>query len=105
MSQQLAAPARRNLRIGRRLRLPAPTNITPKPIPTWVEWLSCLTGLLGSALLALKGEYAGWGFVAYLVSNVGWIVYGTATRTWSIVLMQLGFTATSLIGIKNYLFA
>lgn len=107
MSQQLlAGPARRSLSVGKRPRLPAPTEITPptvKPIPKWVEWLSCFTGLLGSAVLALKGEYAGWGFVAYLVSNLGWIAYGVATRTWAIVLMQLGFTVTSVIGIKNYL--
>lgn len=67
------------------------------------EWFGSLAGLTGATLVALKSDYAGYGFVAFLASNVGWISYSMRTRTWSLFLMQLGFTATSLIGIKNWL--
>lgn len=67
------------------------------------EWSGSLSGLAGAALLAAKTPIAGYGFVAFLASNVGWICYGIRTRTWSLVVMQVGFTATSLLGIKNWL--
>lgn len=38
-----------------------------------IEWTAALFGMLGAVLLALKGQRAGWGFVAYLASNAGWI--------------------------------
>lgn len=67
------------------------------------QWIASISGLAGSALLASKGEFAGFGFVAFLASNVGWLAYGLRTRTWSLVVMQAGFTVTSIIGIKNWL--
>lgn len=79
-----------------------PTVLEQVALPKWVEWVACATGLLGSALLALHNAYSGFGFLAFLVSNVGWIAFGIYSRTWSMVLMQLGFTATSVLGLYNY---
>lgn len=68
-----------------------------------LEWAGCLTGLCGAALLALNNRYSGWGFVLFLVSNIAWIVFGLSTHATGMVVMQIGFTATSLIGVWKWL--
>ncbi|MGZ8151598.1 MAG: hypothetical protein ACXW1W_00410 [Methylococcaceae bacterium] len=68
-----------------------------------IGWFGSLTGLLGSLLLALNNELSGWGFVVFLVSNAAWLFYGVQTKTWSMVAMQIGFTATSLLGIWRWM--
>lgn len=70
-----------------------------------LEWTGCLTGLCGAALLALKNRYSGWGFALFLVSNVAWIAYGIATHANGLIVMQIGFTITSALGIWNWLIA
>lgn len=67
------------------------------------EWCGSLTGLAGAGLLALNNNISGYGFGLFLLSNVAWITFGIRTRTWSLVVMQVGFTATSLVGINNWL--
>lgn len=67
-----------------------------------LEWLGCLTGLSGALLLALNSRYSGYGFVAFLVSNVCWIGYGALSGSWGMVVMQLGFTATSVLGLYRW---
>ncbi len=67
------------------------------------EWIGCMTGLCGATLLALNNRYSGWGFVLFLISNVGWIIYGLLTHATGMVVMQLGFTLTSLIGVWKWL--
>jgi hypothetical protein len=69
-----------------------------------IGWLGSITGLLGSLLLALNTSFSGWGFVAFLLSNAAWMTHGIRTKTWSMVVMQLGFTATSLLGVWLWLF-
>ena len=68
-----------------------------------LEWSGCCFGLLGSALLALNNRYSGYGFPVFLVSNGFWIVFGFLTGAMGMVVMQIGFTATSLIGAWNWL--
>ena len=68
-------------------------------------WSACFMGLAGSALLAWPGPYSGLGFVAYLLSNAGWLTHGWRTRNWPMVVMQLGYTATSVTGIYKWLIA
>lgn len=67
------------------------------------EFGGCVTGLLGSFLLAQHNTISGWGFVAYLGSNFFWLIFGfLAKRQW-MILMQLGFTVTSVLGISRWL--
>jgi hypothetical protein len=40
-----------------------------------VEWLGCITGVIGSALLAANTAQSRWGFVWYLASNACWLVF------------------------------
>jgi len=54
-------------------------------------------------LLALNiPAISGYGFVAFLASNVLWLWFGIQTRTWGLVAMQVGFTATSLLGLYRW---
>ena len=72
----------------------------------WVnalEWAGCVVGLLGACLVAMNNRLSGWGFVAFLVSNVLWIAFGVATGATGLVVMQAGFTATSLLGVYRWL--
>lgn len=71
--------------------------------PTATEWAGCCSGLVGAAVLALNASFSGWGFVLFLLSNMFWIAYGYMTGTKSLVLMQIGFTLTSMMGIWNWI--
>ena len=66
-------------------------------------WVGSILGLIGAALLALNFEYSGYGWFAFLASNVAWIAYGLRTKTRSLLTMQLGFTLTSIIGLYRWL--
>lgn len=70
-----------------------------------LEWSGSLTGLVGAALLATHSVWSGWGFASFLISNVFWFAFGVRTRTWGLLVMQVGFTATSLMGIYQWLLA
>lgn len=69
----------------------------------FLEWTGSLVGLLGAAMLASGGVNAGRGFVAFLVSNFCWIGFGLLQGATGLVVMQVGFTLTSLVGIRNWL--
>lgn len=66
-------------------------------------WAGAITGVFGAGILALNTAWSGWGFVAFLCSNIFWIVHGLATRTFSLVFMQAAFTATSVLGVYRWL--
>lgn len=69
-----------------------------------VGWIGSALGLAGSLVLALNAPYSGYGFLAYLGSNCAWMYHGVKTRTWALVVMQVGFTATSFLGLRNWVF-
>lgn len=68
-----------------------------------LEWTGCFTGLGGSALLATNSRYSAWGWVLFILSNAAWIAYGLLKGANGLVAQQIGFTATSLIGIWKWL--
>ena len=67
-----------------------------------LEVVGCVTGLAGSALLALRTRHSGYGFVAFLVSNLAWMGYGVQTNAWGLVVMQAGFTVTTVLGLWRW---
>lgn len=69
----------------------------------WIELISAAFGVLGTVLLALKGPRAGWGFVAYLVSNAGWIAFAWKHAHWGLLAQQIAFTASSGLGAYIWL--
>lgn len=67
-----------------------------------VSWAGCVFGLLGSYLLSNNNRASGWGFAAYLVSNLGWLAFAVVTGNVPMVVMQLGFMWTSLRGLVRW---
>jgi len=65
---------------------------------TAIETAGAAFGVWGTVLLALKGPRAGWGFVAYLLSNACWIAFAWVHTHWGLLAQQLAFTATSALG-------
>lgn len=68
-----------------------------------IEILSAGLGLLGASLLATKSRYAGLAFVAWFVSNLGWLIFGARNAHWFFFVQQIGFTITSMLGIWTWL--
>jgi hypothetical protein len=69
----------------------------------WVGLISMSCALIGSLVLALKGKYAGWGWVLFAASNAGWIVFAYGYEHWFFLVQQIGFSVTSALGIWTYL--
>ena len=70
-----------------------------------IELISALMGMIGALLLATRSRFAGWAFVLWLISNVGWIIFGASNQHWFFIVQQLVFTVTSVIGIYRWLIA
>lgn len=60
-------------------------------------------GVTGAILLALNNSLSGYGFVAFLFSNMLWIAFGACRKAYGLIVMQMVFTVTSLIGIFRWL--
>ena len=67
-----------------------------------VEWSGAGFGLLGAYLLAMNNDASKYGFVLYAMSNGCWLYYAVRTQTWSLFVMQVGFSVTSIIGIHQW---
>ncbi len=68
-----------------------------------VEWTGTLTGLLGALLLSLNTELSGYGFIFFLLSNIAWICFALRTRSYGLLTQQIGFSATSILGVVRWL--
>jgi hypothetical protein len=66
---------------------------------TILEWSFTFVSLVGAALLATYGKYASWGWVAFLAANLITIAFAVANNFYGMLLQQVVFTATSLLGI------
>jgi hypothetical protein len=67
------------------------------------ETIGALFGIASTALLALRGRHAGWGFVAYLASNSAWLSFACAHAHWGLFAQQIAFTASNFLGIWVWL--
>jgi hypothetical protein len=71
--------------------------------PTLIfEWLGCITGVIGSALLASNTTMSRWGFCWYLASNACWVAFAVSTAAWGLLTMQIVFTAVSIFGVFRW---
>ncbi len=68
-----------------------------------LQWLGAALGLLGAALLAANVRHSPWGWVFFLASNVAWITFGLRAGVPGMVVMQVGFTLTSLLGVWRWI--
>ena len=71
-------------------------------VKNYLEWSGCALGLAGSLLLALHIPMSGLGFALFLTSNLCWAAYAIKQRAYGLLTMQAGYTATSLLGIYNW---
>lgn len=65
----------------------------------FIEISAFIFGLLGTLMLAFPTRWSAWGFVAYLASNFGWLVYSWEHALWLLFAQQVAFTLSSLLGI------
>jgi hypothetical protein len=72
-------------------------------VKNFAEWAGCLFGLLGAGILAMHAEYSGTGWIFFSLSNFFMIAYGFLSKARGLVVMQIGFTVTSSIGVLNWL--
>ena len=68
-----------------------------------IEWVGCGAGLIGALLLALNTKISGLGFIFFLLSNLCWIAFALKANSKGLLVTQVGFTATSLIGLIRWL--
>lgn len=68
-----------------------------------MQWIGCVTGICGSALLALNNRFSGWGFVLFLISNIFWIAFSLITSTNGLLTMQIFYMVTSIVGVIRWL--
>jgi hypothetical protein len=68
-----------------------------------IEVIAAMFVLTGTLLLATKGRWAGWGFVAFLGSNASWLVFASQHNHQYMFIQQVGFTISSLLGIWVWL--
>jgi len=59
-------------------------------------------GIAGAALIA-AALHPGLGFVAFLVSNVGWLAFSAWHGHWGLFAQQLVYLATSVLGVWTWL--
>jgi len=67
-----------------------------------LEWSGAILGLIGAGMLAINHRVSRFGWLFYLVSNVCWVAFGIATHAFGLVVMQVGFTVTTLVGIYRW---
>ncbi len=65
----------------------------------FLEWAGSLLGLLGALLLATHTRVSRYGWLAFLVANFAMIGFAFGIGRYGLLVQQLGFTATSLLGI------
>ena len=66
---------------------------------TFYEWSGCCLGLVGALLLATNTRVSRYGWLAFLGSNIALILLSLAIERNGLLLQQMGFTATSLLGL------
>ena len=64
-----------------------------------LEWAGCAAGLLGAFLLATNTKVSRYGWVAFAVANVAMIGMALANGLHGLLVQQLGFSATSALGL------
>lgn len=68
-----------------------------------LEILGSVLGCIGALLLATNSRWSGWGFVAFLASNVAWILFSEQAGHHWFLVQQAVFTFTSLLGVWRWL--
>lgn len=65
----------------------------------FLEWAGSITGLIGAFLLATNTRVSKYGWLAFLAANFAMIGFAIGIERYGLLLQQLGFLATSVLGI------
>lgn len=79
--------------------------MSPSRTDAALECVAAVAGLSGAFLLASATPMAAWGWLAFLASNGAWIAFAVRRRLRWLLLQQIGFTGTSILGIYNWMIA
>jgi len=80
----------------------AESLVGPASFPTFcLSFIAAAFGISGALLLAMPAM-PGWGFGAFVVSNLAWLVVSALKRQWPMHVQQWIFLACSLIGLWNW---
>lgn len=63
------------------------------------EWSGSILGLLGALLLASHTRVSRYGWVAFFLANVAMIAFAYGLDRRGLLLQQVGFMGTSLLGL------
>ena len=66
-----------------------------------LEWGGCALGILGAALLASNTSVSKFGWIAFLVANFAFIGFARGIRVNGLLLQQIAFMATSVLGLAR----
>lgn len=69
------------------------------------EAIAALFGVAGSYALACRRPWARYGWCAYLVSNMAWIVFAVAGNHWWLLVQSVAFLGSSILGCRNYVWS
>ncbi len=67
------------------------------------QWMGSALGIAGALLLAMNTEWSTYGWISFLLSNVAWILFAYRKQLWSMLVMQLCFSCTSVLGIYQWI--
>lgn len=67
------------------------------------QWIGSALGIAGALLLAMNIQWSAYGWISFLLSNFAWILFAYRKQLWSMVVMQLVFTGTSVLGIYQWI--
>ena len=64
-----------------------------------LEWSGAIAGLLGAFLLATHTKVSRYGWLAFFVANLCLIGFALMIERYGLLLQQLGFCFTSVLGL------
>ena len=69
------------------------------PLADILEWTGCALSLTGAFLLSTHTKRSSYGWIFFLSANLVFIGFALNIERYGLLVQQLGFTATSLLGI------
>ncbi|WP_422099129.1 hypothetical protein [Variovorax sp.] len=67
-----------------------------------LQYLGALFGVAAAVLLGVPGVHPLWGFAAFFVANVAWLVYGLLLRLRGLVVQHVLLLVLALVGLWNW---
>jgi nicotinamide riboside transporter PnuC len=69
-----------------------------------IEWLACVTGIIGAFTVASNTQYSGFGFIPFLIGALAYIYVAVRIQNVKLFLLNVVFACANLVGIFRWLF-